>query len=75
MQSRSKCTIYWAAGSTRDIQAIAQKADQEGAKAQKDIAATGGFAGAEALSEAALSSMEALYAQLENMEVYENAVN
>ena len=59
----------------RDIQAIAQKADQEGAKAQKDIAATGGFAGAEALSEAALSSMEALYAQLENMEVYENAVN
>lgn len=54
---------------------IAQKADQEGAKAQKDIAATGGFAGTEALSEAALSSMEALYAQLENMEVYENAVN
>ena len=59
----------------RDIQAIAQKADQEGVKAQKDIAATGGFAGTEALSEAALSSMEALYAQLENMEVYENAVN
>lgn len=59
----------------RDIQMIAQKADQEGAKAQKDIAATGGFAGTEALSEAALSSMEALYAQLENMEVYENAVN
>ena len=57
----------------RDIQTIAQKADQEGAKAQKDIAATGGFAGTEALSEAALSSMEELYAQLENMEVYENA--
>ena len=59
----------------RDIQTIAQKADQEGAKAKKDIAATGGFAGTEALSEAALSSMEELYAQLENMEVYENAAN
>lgn len=59
----------------RDIQTIAQKADQEGAKAQKDIAATGGFAGTEALSEAALSSMEELYAQLENMEVYKNAAN
>lgn len=62
-------------GFLRDIQAIAQKADQEGAKARKDIAATGGFAGTEALSEAALASMKALYAQLENMEVYENATN
>ncbi len=59
----------------RDIQTISQKADQEGAKARKDIAATGGFTGMEALSEAALTSMEALYAQLENMEVYENASN
>ena len=59
----------------RDIQTIAQKADQEGAKARKDIAATGGFAGTEALSEAALASLEALYTQLENMEVYENAAN
>lgn len=59
----------------RDIQTIAQKADQEGAKAQKDIAVTGEFAGTEALSEAALSSMEELYVQLENMEVYENAAN
>ena len=59
----------------RDIQTIAQKAAQEEAKAQKDIAATGGFAGTEALSEAALSSMEALYIRLENMEVYENAAN
>ena len=59
----------------RDIQTIAQKADQEGAKARKDIAATGGSAGTKALSEAALASMEALYAQLENMEVYENAAN
>ena len=59
----------------RDIQTIAQKADQEGAKARKDIAATGGFAGTEAFSEAALASLEALYTQLENMEVYENAAN
>lgn len=62
-------------GFLRDIQMIAQKADQEGAKAQKDIAATGGFASTETLSKAALSSVKALCAQLENMEVYENAVN
>ena len=59
----------------RDIQMIAQKATQEEAKARKDIENTGGFAGTEALSEAALASMDALYTQLENMEVYENAVN
>lgn len=59
----------------RDIQMIAQKADQEGAKARKDIAATGGFDGMEALSEAALASIKALYTQLESMEVYENADN
>lgn len=59
----------------RDIQMIAQKADQEGAKARKDIAATGGFADTEALSEAALASIESLYAWLESMEVYENADN
>lgn len=62
-------------GFLRDIQTIAQKADQEGAKARKDIATTGGFAGTEALSEAALASMEALCAQLEDMEVYEDATN
>lgn len=59
----------------RDIQMIAQKADQEGAKARKDIAATGSFADTEALSEAALASMEALYTQLEKMEVWENAAD
>lgn len=62
-------------GFLRDLQTIAQKADQEGDKSQKDMGATGGFAVTEALSEAALASMEKLYAQLENMEVYENAVN
>ena len=59
----------------RDIQDIAQKAEREEANAKKDIAKTGGFAGADALSEAALASMDALCTQLENMEVYENAVN
>ena len=59
----------------RDIQAIAQKAEQEEAKAQKDIVNVGGFAGTDALSEAALASMDALCTQLENMEVYENVAN
>lgn len=59
----------------RDIQAIAQKAEQEEAKAQKDIVNAGGFAGTDALSEAALASMDALCTQLENMEVYENVAN
>lgn len=60
----------------RDIQTIAQKADQEGEKARKDIAATGDFVGTDVLSEAALvSTMDALCTQLENMEVYVNAVD
>ena len=59
----------------RDIQTIAQKAEQEEAKAQKDIVNTGGFAGTDTLSEAALASMDALCTQLENMEVYENVAN
>ncbi len=62
-------------GFLRDIQTIAQKAEQEGAKARKEIAGTGAFADAEALSEAALASMDALSTQLEKMEVYENAIN
>ena len=62
-------------GFLRDIQTIAQKAEQEEAKATKDIAKVGGFAGNDALSEAALASMDALCTQLENMEVYVNAVN
>lgn len=59
----------------RDIQMIAQKAEQEEERAKKDIAKNGGFAGTEALSEAALDSMKVLYTQLENVEVYEIAVN
>ena len=68
-------SLHVLCGFLRDIQVIAQKADQEGAKAQKDIAATGGFASTGTLSETALSSVKALCTQLENMEVYENAVN
>lgn len=59
----------------RDIQNIAQRADQEKEKAQKEIAVTGNLAGTESLSDVALSSMESLYSQLENMEVYENVAN
>lgn len=59
----------------RDIQAIAQKADQEGAKAQNDKVNTGELAGTESLSEAALASLGEIYTQLESMEVYENAVD
>lgn len=59
----------------RDIQDIAQKAEREEANAKKDIARTGAFSSADALSESASASMDALCTQLENMEVYENAVN
>ena len=59
----------------RDLQTIAQKAEQEGAKAQREIAAAGGFAVTAGLTEAALASMEALCARLENMEVWENAAD
>ena len=62
-------------GFLRDIQTIAQTAEQEEDKAKKAIAQIGGFAGTEALSEAALASLDELYTQLENMEVRENAVN
>ena len=59
----------------RDIQTIAQKAEHEEANAKKEIAKTGSFSGAEQLSEAALECMKELYAQLESMEVYDNATN
>ena len=59
----------------RDMQTIAQRADQEGAKARKDTAASGVFTDTEALSKAALTSLDALYTQLEKMEVYEDAAD
>lgn len=59
----------------RDLQAIAQKAEQEEAKANKDIEKTGGFTGLEQLSEAARVSMENLCTQLEGMEVYNVVAN
>lgn len=59
----------------RDIQTIAQKAEQEEAMAQKDIVTTGYFTGEEELAEAALATMKELCDQLEHMEVYENDVN
>lgn len=59
----------------RDIQTIAQKAEQEEAKAIKEIEKTNSFSGLDQLSEAALTSMETLFSHLENMEVYQNATN
>lgn len=58
-----------------DFKNIAEKAEEEESKANKDISKAGGFSGSDALTEAALSSLEALYTQIENMEVYANAVN
>lgn len=58
-----------------DFKVIAEKAEEEETKANKDISKAGGFSGSNALTEAALASLDALYTQLENMEVYVNAVN
>lgn len=58
-----------------DFKLISEKAEQEEAKANKDISKAGGFVGSDVLTEAALSSLDALYTQIENMEVYMNAVN
>lgn len=59
----------------RDIQSIAQKAEKEEDRAKRDIAKNSSLDGTETMSEAALVSMEALCAQLENMEVYKNVVD
>ncbi len=59
----------------RDIQAIALKAEQEEAKANREIANIGALAGTEDASKAALEYMEELYDRLESMEVYEDAVD
>lgn len=59
----------------RDIQKISQKAEQEEAKAKNDIMKNSSLVGTETLSETALVSMKALYAQIEKMEVYENVVD
>lgn len=58
----------------RDIQKIAQKADQEAEKAQKDMKALGSFSDMGELSESALTTMRVIYSQLENMEVNEGNV-
>ncbi|MBQ8514246.1 MAG: hypothetical protein IJ496_02510 [Ruminococcus sp.] len=59
----------------RDIQTIAQLAEQEEARAKKELAKISTFTGMEAISEAARACMEALYDQLEGMEVYDDAAD
>lgn len=58
-----------------EFKSIAEKAELEESKANKDISKAGGFAGNDAVTQAALASLQALYTQIENMEVYTNAVN
>ena len=59
----------------RDVQVIAQKAEQEEAKAKNGMRNVEGLSNLEQLSEAARNSMDALYKQLEEMEVCSDAVN
>lgn len=59
----------------RDIQQVAKLAEQEEAKAKKELAQIGTFAGMEEETDAAIESLGELCDQLENMEVYENAAN
>lgn len=58
-----------------DFKNIEEKAIQEEAKAKKDISKAGGFVGNDAVTAAALESLQALYTQIENMEVNANVVN
>lgn len=58
-----------------DFKTIEEKAQEEEAKANKEIAKAGGFAGSEALTEGARAALDALYTQIEQMEVYTNAAN
>ena len=59
----------------RDFQAIAQKAEKEEAKANKEVEQTGSFLGLEQMTEAALMSMDELCRRLEEMEVYNDAAD
>lgn len=58
-----------------EFKAISEKAAEEEAKANKDISKAGGIVGNDVVTQAALASLQALYTQIENMEVYTNAVN
>lgn len=59
----------------RDVQQIAKLAEQEEAKAKKELSQIGTIAGMEEVTEAALASLDELCTQLENMEVIDNAAN
>ena len=59
----------------QEFEAITEKAVEEEAKANKDISKAGGIVGNDEVTQAALASLQTLYTQIENMEVYTNAVN
>ena len=59
----------------RDMQTIARKAEQEEAKANKDIEKAGGSTATDQLSKIALEAMEKLYDQIDQMEVNVNATD
>ena len=59
----------------RDIQSVEQLTDQEEAKAKKELAKLGAFAGTEQATEAARAAMDELCSRLEDMEVYSDASN
>lgn len=59
----------------RDIQQVAKLAEQEEAKAKKELAQIGTFAGMEDVTDAAIASLDELCDQLESMEVYDHDAN
>lgn len=59
----------------RDIQQVAKFAEQEEAKAKKELVQIGTIVGMEEVTDVAIASLDELCNQLENMEVYENAAN
>ena len=59
----------------RDIQSIAQKAEQEESKAKNSMGKIGVPSNLEQVSEDARKTMDALYKQLEAMEVYSDVTD
>ena len=68
-------SLHRLADFARDLQSVAKKAEEEEAKANKDIARIGRFSGLEDLADNARSSMGELYNRLEKMEVYDSAAD
>ena len=65
-------SLHYLADFARDLQAVAKKAEEEEAKANKEIAKIGRFSGLEEIANVARLSMEELYNRLIEMEVYDS---